>query len=140
MEGVTNEWGEFLYRIAKGEHIDLKTKKGFQIGVCLVVPPFPYDDKAESFIYKDLSVVFKKNNLDGFHLADIKMVNGVWSIAGISGYVAVMTGSGQTVDDARKQVYSRIKNLILQNMYYRTDIGMKWPTDSDRLQTWGYVY
>jgi hypothetical protein len=25
-------------------------------------------------------------------------------------------------------------------MFYRTDIGVKWATDSDRLQTWGYIY
>jgi len=140
MEGVTSEWGEFLYRLAKGENVELKTKKGFQVGVCVVVPPFPYKDKNESFIYKDLSIVFKKNSLDGMHLGDIKLVNGAWSIAGMTGYVMVMTGSGSTMEDARKQVYARLKNIILQNMYYRTDIGVKWSSDSDKLQTWGYLY
>ena len=140
MEGVSNDWGEFLYKIAKKEQVELKTKKGFQIGVCLVVPPFPFNDKNEFFIHKDLSIIFKKNNLDGIHLGDVKMTNGTWSIAGESGYVLVATGSGFTVDDARKQVYSRINNIILQNMYYRTDIGLKWYKDSDRLQTWGYLY
>lgn len=140
MEGITSPWGEFLYKIAKKEKTELKTKKGFQIGVCLVIPPFPFSDKNEFFIYKDLSIIFKKNNLDGIHLGDVKMVNGTWSIAGESGYALVATGSGFTVDDARKQVYSRINNIILQNMYYRTDIGLKWYKDSDRLQTWGYLY
>ncbi len=140
IEGVTSEWGEFLYNLAKGDDMELKTKKGFQVGVCVVVPPFPYKDKNESYIYKDLSIVFKKNSMDGMHLGDIKLVNGAWSIAGMTGYVMVMTGSGQTVEDARKQVYARLKNIILQNMYYRTDIGVKWSSDSDKLQTWGYLY
>ncbi len=78
--------------------------------------------------------------MDGIHLGDVKMVNGTWSIAGESGYVLVVTGAGITVDDARKQVYSRVGNIILQNMFYRTDIGLKWYKDSDRLQTWGYLY
>jgi phosphoribosylamine---glycine ligase len=140
MEGVNNEWGEFLYQLTKKEPLELKTKKGFQIGVVVVVPPFPYEDKKETFIYKDLSILFKKNDLSGVHLGDVKLINGVWSIAGELGYVLVITGSGLIVDDARKQVYSRLKNIMLQNMYYRTDIGLKWYQDSDRLQTWGYLY
>jgi len=140
IEGVNNNWGDFFYRLAKKESIELKTKKGFQIGVVVVVPPFPYEDKDEFFIYKDLSILFKKPNLDGVRLGDVKLVNGAWSIAGESGYALVITGSGLTVEDARKQVYSRLKNIMLQNMYYRTDIGIKWYQDSDRLQTWGYLY
>lgn len=140
IEGITSSWGDFLYSIAKGESYDLKVKKGFQIGVCVVVPPFPFDDKKESFIYKDLSILFKKPNLDGVHLGDVKLVNDVWSVAGDSGYVLVITGSGITMEDARKQVYTRLKNILLQNMYFRTDIGEKWPSDSDKLHTWGYLY
>ena len=141
MEGVLSEWGDFLYKIASGEEPELKTKKGFQIGVCVVVPPFPFDDKKESFIYKDLSILFRKPNLDGVHLGDVKKVNDVWVIAGDSGYVLVITGAGLTLEEARKQCYSRVKNIILQNMYYRTDIGLRWLLgDSDKLMTWGYLY
>lgn len=140
IEGVTTAWGDFLYRLAKKEKFELKTKKGFQVGVVVAVPPFPFVDKNESFIYKDLSIIFKKNNLDGIRLGDVKMINGIWGVAGESGYVLVVTGSGITVDDARKQVYTRLDNIILQNMFYRTDIGLKWHEDSDKLQTWGYLY
>jgi len=140
MEGITSEMGEFLYRLAKKETFELKTKKGFQIGVVVAIPPFPFDDKKESFIYKDLSILFKKPNLEGVHLGDVKMENNVWGIAGESGYALVVTGSGTTVEEARKQAYIRLKNIMLQNMYYRTDIGFKWLTDSDKLQTWGYLY
>jgi len=140
MEGITANLGEFLYMLAKGENFELKTKKGFQIGICCVVPPFPYSDMTEMEIYKDLSIIFKKPNLDGVHLADVKMIDGNWQIAGESGYVLVVTASGTTVDDARKQVYGRIENILLQNMFYRTDIGLGWCEDSDKLQTWGYLY
>ena len=140
MEGVTNEWAEFLYKIAKGESFDLKTKKGFQIGVVCAVPPFPFDDKSEMAIYKDLSIIFKKPNTEGVHLGDVKIIDGAWRIAGESGYALVVTGAGTTVEDARKQVYSRLENILLQNMFYRTDIGLGWSEDSDKLQTWGYLY
>ena len=140
MEGVITPWGEFLYNLARKDNNELKVSRGFQIGVVVAVPPFPFYDKKEVFIYKDLSILFKKNNHDGVHLGDIKNVNGVWSVAGNTGYVMVITGSGSTVDEARKIVYSRLKNINLQNMYYRTDIGLKWFTESDKLHTWGYLH
>lgn len=140
IEGVTSNWGDFLYSIAKGESIRLKTKKGFQVGVVIAVPPFPFDDKKETFIYKDLSILFKKPNLEGIHLGDVKKLQDVWTIAGESGYVLVVTGSASTVEVARKHAYARISNIILQNMYYRTDIGISWFKDSDKLQTWGYLH
>jgi len=139
-EGVISPWGEFLYSIAKGENYPLKTKRGFQVGVVVAVPPFPFDDKSEMDIYKDLSVIFKKPNLEGVHLGDVKIIDGAWRIAGESGYALVVTGSGTTVEDSRKQVYGRIENILLQNMFYRTDIGLGWSEDSDKLQTWGYLY
>ncbi|MDP3901513.1 MAG: phosphoribosylglycinamide synthetase C domain-containing protein [bacterium] len=139
-EGVINEWGEFFYALAGGQPYELKTKKGFQVGVVCAIPPFPYDDKSEMTIYKDLSILFKKPNLDGIHLGDVKMVEENWRIAGSTGYALVVTGSGNTVEDARKQAYGRIDNIMLQNMYYRTDIGLRWQEDSDKLQTWGYLY
>ena len=40
---------------------------------------------------------------------------------------------------AAEEVYSRIKNIMVQDMFYRTDIGLKWNVDSDKLQTWGYL-
>lgn len=141
MEGVTSPWGDFIYALAKGENYDLKTKKGFQIGVVVAVPPFPYyNDKVEFSIYKDSSILFKKPNLDGIHLGDVKIIDGDWKLAGQSGYALVVTGANGTVEDARKQVYRRVKNIMLQNMYYRTDIGLRWYHDSDQLQTWGYLY
>lgn len=140
MEGITAPIGEFLYLLAKGDNFELKTKKGFQIGVCCAVPPFPYYDAEEMDIYKDLSIIFKKPSLEGFRFGDLKLVDSKWTIAGCSGYVMVVTGSGTTVEEARKQTYSRVENILLQNMFYRTDIGLGWYEDSDKLQTWGYLY
>ncbi|MBI2035939.1 MAG: phosphoribosylamine--glycine ligase [Candidatus Liptonbacteria bacterium] len=140
MEGILSEWGDFLRALAAHEPFDLKVKRGFQIGVVCVVPPFPFDDKLELAIYKDLSILFKKQNLDGIHLGDVKFVDGNWRIAGETGYALVVTGHGVTAEDARKQAYARIDNIMLQNMYYRTDIGAGWRESGDKLHMWGYIY
>ena len=33
-----------------------------------------------------------------------------------------------------------MKNIIVPNMFYRTDIGERWHRDGDLLQTWGYLH
>ncbi|OGN06955.1 MAG: phosphoribosylamine--glycine ligase [Candidatus Yanofskybacteria bacterium RIFCSPHIGHO2_02_FULL_38_22b] len=138
-EGVLSEWGDFFYNIANKKDYQLRTKKGFQVGVVCVVPPFPYDEKRTIEIYKDLSILFKKPSLEGIHLGDVKITDNAWRIAGHSSYVLVVTGSGSTMEEARKQAYSRIDNIMLINMFYRTDIGAAWGEDSDKLMTWGYI-
>ncbi len=141
IEGIVDPIGEFIYRLAKGEDFEFKTKKGFQIGVVLAVPPFPYKNDEIFYMYKDCSILFKNPNmLDGIHLGDNKKVDGGdLKLAGNSGFALVVTGSGITVEEARKQVYNRIKNIRLQSMFYRVDIGNRWLKDSDKLQAWGYL-
>jgi len=138
-EGITSSLSELLYMMAKGEPYDFKTKRGFQIGVIVAVPPFPYDDECEAAIYKDISILFKKPNFEGIHLGDVKLMEGDWRLAGDSGYAIVVTGSGSTVEESRVHAYRRIKNVMLQNMFYRTDIGLKWYRESDQLHTWGIL-
>lgn len=138
-EAFISEWGDLFYNLADHQTYDLKIKQGFQVGVVCATPPFPYDDPSEIAIYKDSSILFKKPNLQGIHLGDVKLMDGDWRIAGNSGYDLVVTGSGITMEDARKQAYSRIDNIMLQNMFYRTDIGLTWPEDRDKLYSWGYL-
>lgn len=140
MEGVVSEWGEFLYKLSKREKPELKVKRGFQVGVVVAVPPFPFRDPDAFKKYsEDASIIFKKPSYDGVHLGDVKTVENDWRLAGQSGYALIITGSGATMEEARKQTYQRIRNIIIPNMFYRTDIGERWHRDGDRLRTWGYL-
>ena len=142
LEGISMPNGEWLYRLAKGENFELKTKRGFQVGVVIAVESMFSDaiDSETVNLYHDLAVSFKNPaSIDGVHLFDVKIDNGIWRIAGTSGVLLVVTGSGTTVKDARSMAYGRIKNIIIPNMIYRTDIGASWAVDSDRLHTWGYL-
>ena len=141
IEGVTSQWGEFLHALATKKPFEFKTKKGFQVCVVIAVPPFPFYDLAAFKKYsEDATILFKKPTTEGLHLGDVKLIEGDWRLAGYSGYALVVTGEGQTVEEARKQVYQRVKNIMIPNMFYRTDIGVRWLADSDRLHTWGYLY
>jgi len=66
-------------------------------------------------------------------------VNDEWVVTGTTGVVLIVCGCGQTMKQAQKQVYSRIKNINIPHMYYRTDIGDRWYEDSDKLHAWGYL-
>ena len=139
-EGILMPISEFFYELASGSLNEFKAKKGFQIGVRIVVPPYPFDDPQTFQTYsKDAAILFKKPNLEGIHIGDVKMENGQWLIAGDTGVVLVVVGTGQTLKQAQHQAYSRINNIVIPNMYYRTDIGDRWYEDSDKLHTWGYL-
>jgi hypothetical protein len=38
-----------------------------------------------------------------------------------------------------EEVYARVRNLAIPNMFYRTDIGYRWRRDADLLHAWGYL-
>jgi len=141
MEGVTSEWGKFLSSLAGGDATELRTKRGFQVGVVVALPPFPFNDERTFKKYsEDAAILFKKqNNTDGVHLGEVKRIENDWRVAGRSGYCLVVTGSGHTMEDARNQAYNRVSNIMIPNMFYRTDIGRRWTRDSDLLQSSGFL-
>jgi len=140
IEGVLSKWGDFLAALARGETFNLRTKRGFQVCVVIAVPPFPFVDP-DTFrkFSEDAAVIFKKPMTEGIHPCDIKLVEEDWRLAGDSGYALVVSGSGSTMEDARRESYNRVRNIIIPNMFYRTDIGERWHREGDLLQTWGYL-
>ena len=140
MEGVIGEWGRFLVQLAGHEQVELRTKRGFQVGVVIAIPPFPFNDERTFKKYsEEAAVLFKKKNFDGVHLGEVKKDENDWRIAGRSGYCLVVTGSGNTTEEARSQAYGRVANIMIPNMFYRTDIGTRWTRDSDLLLSLGYL-
>jgi phosphoribosylamine--glycine ligase len=139
-EGMLTPISDLFWELANGLEPKWRTRSGFQIGVRIVVPPFPFDDDAtfESFS-KNAAIVFKKPSTEGVHIEDVKQLNGQWLVAGTSGVVLIVVGTGTTMKQAQTQVYARIRNILIPNMYYRTDIGDRWVEDSDKLHNWGYL-
>jgi phosphoribosylamine--glycine ligase len=139
-EGLLTPTGEFLHDLAQGTLDKFRVKSGFQIGVRIVVPPFPFDDDATfAATSKNAAILFKKGAPEEVHIEDVKLVNGQWFVAGTSGVVLVVVGLGPTMHQAQTQAYGRIRNIMIPDMYYRTDIGDRWFDDHDRLHTWGYL-
>ncbi len=138
-EGMLTPMGDFFYELATGAYPKLRVRRGFQIGVRIVVPPFPFKDKETFDVKSKDSVIFFKKPTDGVHIEDVKLVNGEWVVSGTTGVVLIVCGIGQSMRQAQSQAYSRIKNVSIPHMYYRKDIGDRWYEDSDKLHTWGYL-
>jgi len=140
-EGLLTPLGEAFYKLAEGTATRLRARSGFQVGVRIVVPPFPFnDDETFESSSKDAVILFKTPSRDGFHIEDVKIVNGEWIVTGTSGVVLIVCGIGSSMKQAQRQAYNRVKNVMIPNMYYREDIGDRWlEEDSDRLHSWGYL-
>jgi phosphoribosylamine--glycine ligase len=140
-EGLLTPMGELLHGIAGGTLSRVRARSGFQIGVRVVVPPFPYRDM-ETFesTSKDAVILFKTPSRDGYHVEEVKKVGDEWLVTGTSGVVLIVCGAGPTMKQAQRQAYNRVKNVMIPHMYYREDIGDRWfEEDSDRLHSWGYL-
>jgi phosphoribosylamine--glycine ligase len=140
LDAVLSKWSEFLPALARGENFNLRTKHGFQVGVVIAVPPFPFEDAAAFRKYsEDATVIFKRDMPEGVHPCDIKRVEGDWLLTGCAGYALVVTGCANTMVDARKEAYHRVKQVLIPNMFYRTDISERWARDGDLLQSYGFL-
>jgi phosphoribosylamine--glycine ligase len=140
-ESFESPTGQFFYDLATGNDPELAVHNGYQIGVRVVLPPFPFDDE-KTYVEnsRNGAVVFRTENRDGIHLEDTKRIDGQWRVAGESGMPLVVTGRGETMQTARRQAYDRLDDIVIPNLYYRDDIGERWINgDGDRLLAWGYL-
>jgi phosphoribosylamine--glycine ligase len=140
-ESFESPTGQFFYDLARGEDPNLQVHQGYQVGVRVVLPPFPFDDE-ETYDEnsRNAAVVFDTDSHEGIHIEDAKNVDGQWRAAGESGMPLVVTGKGETMGAAREQAYDRIDDIVIPNLYYRDDIGERWiDGDGDRLLSWGYL-
>ena len=140
-EGLLLPISELLYKLAEGSITRFRARSGFQVGVRIVVPPFPFKDR-ETFdsSSKDAVILFKTPSREGIHIEDVRLVHDEWLVTGTSGVALIVCGIGPTMKQAQRQAYNRVKNVMIPNMYYREDIGDRWnEEDSDRLHSWGYL-
>ncbi len=140
-------WGEFLKALADGKTYDLQCKTEYGIVVSLAVPPFPFFSYTridpehllggvDVFLKKPLS----KDEQSRLCFQQTRLENGRYRIAGVTGELAFITGTGVTVDAARAQAYDLVENIIVPKMFYRTDIGEKFLNeDSEILRNLGWI-
>jgi len=139
-------WSEFLTAIAKGEKYDLKHTNKIGVVVSICIPPFPYRGISSEYYLKDVRIFFNKKlsekEFNQIHFEEVSFdkKDGRHYIAGGNGFIMYITGSGHTVEEARKEAYDLIKKLVIPKMFYRTDIGLKFINeDRKKLKKWGWI-
>ncbi|MGB9963625.1 phosphoribosylamine--glycine ligase [Halobacterium hubeiense] len=147
-EAIESSTGEFFAALANGRDPEFDVHDGYQVGVRVVLPPFPFDDEATyDENSRNAAIVFASDEdggattpPPGVHIEDAKRVDGQWRVAGGSGMPLVVTGKGETMREAQAQAYERVEDVLIPNLYYRDDIGDRWVAgDGDRLQAWDYL-
>ncbi|MEO8192676.1 MAG: phosphoribosylglycinamide synthetase C domain-containing protein [Gemmatimonadales bacterium] len=117
----------FAAMISKGRTA-LEVRDGYSVGVVLTVPPFPYPD-GYSELGKGTPICFRDTlssmDRDSLHFGEVTMRGGQLVTAGVVGYVMVVTGTGVTVDEARGVAYERVDKVVIPNLRYRNDIGLR---------------
>jgi phosphoribosylamine--glycine ligase len=126
------------------------------IGVVVYQPPFPYDDLIKKCGGKlkneTLGIPLYGLNQDNpyfDHIAPSDVMDGVAPddalkdqrvMVSTGDYLAVCTGVGETVRDAKAEAYKAIDSLDIPNSIgYRTDIGDRLRTALPKLQEFGFV-
>lgn len=141
-------WSEFLLAMAKGIEFRLDYSKGYGITVALTVPPFPYKTSDKKLVQKGVNIYFSKElskeDFSHIHFEEVlirkeKGKNNYY-IAGNTGYILYITGSGNSISKAREKVYGIIDKIIIPKMFYRTDIGLRFARkDQKLLKKWGWI-
>jgi phosphoribosylamine--glycine ligase len=77
---------------------------------------------------------------DALHYGEVRLCDGQLETAGMIGYIAVVTGTGDTIENARKNAYRVVKKIVIPNSRYRDDIGEKLiREDFESLRKLGWI-
>jgi len=138
-----DSWATILSGLTSQSAKSIRTKDGYSVGIVLTVPPFPYPDGYEAH-GKGTPISFRENtsdeDLDSLHMGEVTMRNGQLRTAGMIGYIMVVTATGTTIEEARAGAYQRAGKVVIPNVRYRNDIGLRLVEgDLARLRKLGWV-
>lgn len=132
-------WADLFDRMISRRRLDFRTLPGFAVGAVLTIPPFPAtpnSDRASGW-----PIQFRRQLSDedhrNVHLDEVCKVDGQLFTTGPTGYVMVVTGTGDCVEQAQARAYQLIAGIIVPNGRYRSDIGARFlASDRASLQKW----
>jgi phosphoribosylamine--glycine ligase len=120
-----------------------ETHPGYSVGVVLTVPSFPYS-RGYADLGKGMPICFRDDltslDRESIHYGEVAFRNEQLVTSGTIGYIMVVTGLGDSVEQARRDVYGRVEKIVIPNCRYRNDIGVRFiEKDYATMQRLGWV-
>jgi phosphoribosylamine--glycine ligase len=111
-----------------GDPTHFQTEPGFSVGIVVTTPPFPYTrEKVDE--PKGLPIVFEgelsAEERSNLHFGEVALRNGTFVTSGASGCTLVVTGTGTSVEEARRAANALVRKVSVANARYRCDIGQR---------------
>ena len=122
-------WPNLFKSLTTRSGLRFETRPGFSVGVVMTTRPFPY---VRMFVPEPigLPVMFESPLSDedrlNLHFGEMALDDdGQLVTAGYHGWTMVVTGRGETVAKAQSKAYDLASRVLVPNLRYRNDIGMK---------------
>jgi phosphoribosylamine---glycine ligase len=112
---------------------------GFSTCVVLTTPPMPLSRKQ---VDAPIGLPLLVGDVDPkhLHLGEVAAAKSGLVTAGLYGWTAVVTGTGETVPEATAAAYANAAKVYTPNIRYRLDIGGALINgDLERLSKWGWL-
>jgi phosphoribosylamine---glycine ligase len=127
----------------------LKVRKAIACGVVIAQPDYPYSKLTDAKV-TDIPIYgvtpenepylapqsVKRERMPVMKGSEIGE-DEIWTTTG--DYLAVVTGTGSTVRQARTRCYDTLHELSVPDMIYRDDVGEKLEEEIPQLQELGYA-
>jgi phosphoribosylamine--glycine ligase len=132
-------WDElFTAMITRGSD-SFDVRPGYSLCVVLTTPPFPYSrHEVDAEVgYPLMTCEVPREHL---HLGEVGLEGSQLVTSGVYGWTAVVTGTGETVREAKAAAYENARKVRAPNLRYRADIGDKLiGGELDKLVEWGWL-
>jgi phosphoribosylamine---glycine ligase len=136
-------WDRILLRMVRREGPPrFAVRPGYAVGVVLTVPPFPYPQatvaaRGQALLFRAPLSPSDDRNL---HFGEIAREGNRLVTSGPSGYALVVTGTGETAQQAQRKAYALVRKVHLPNVRYRTDIADRFMRqDEATLRRLGWI-
>ena len=132
-------WGGLFQQILLQSPLTFPARNGFSACIVLTTPPMPLSRKQ---VNAPVGLPISVGEIDPrhLHLGEVGMCGSELVTAGLYGWTAVVTGTGETVAEAKAAAYANAARIHTPNMRYRLDIGDGLINgELERLSKWGWL-
>lgn len=139
MEGLKEPVTDLFFETAIGVKKSMNLTTDYMIAVRLSVPPWPHGEPDNEAVGMPI-IGINEFNIKHLYLTDAYRDEGEdYLYAGGDGAILKVTARGRDIQEARNRVYRTIDNLTIQDVQYRSDIGLRAIKDIKQLKEWGWL-